>query len=191
MIKINRPNCPNPTALAINYKHVDNKNALTDASSGKCMYCESKLLHVSFGDVEHIKPKSRFPALEFEWNNLGFGCTKCNIAKGNKYDESTPYINPYTEDPEDHVIALGSLLKHKNGSERGELTIRDIELNRSGLIEKRQTRIDEIGIEIDRCSRTHNETLKKIALDALLEEAKQDKEYSLFVKTLFKIHNLS
>lgn len=190
MRKINRPSCPNPTALATNYKHADNKDALLKASNGKCMYCESKVLHISFGDVEHIMPKSKFPALEFEWTNLGFGCTKCNIAKGDKYDTTTPYIDPYSEDPEDHVIALGAILKHKNGSERGELTIKDIELNRDGLIEKRQAKLDEIGIAIDRCSRTTNTTLKNAAIDALLEEAKVDKEYSLFVKTLFNIHNL-
>lgn len=43
---------------------------------------------------------------------------------------------------------------------------------------------------IYRCSRTKNETLKKVALDALLEEANEDKEYSLFVKILFKLHSL-
>lgn len=190
MRKINRPACPNQTALATNYKHVDNKKALIDASHGKCMYCESKVLHIAFGDVEHIKPKSKFTALEFDWTNLGFGCTKCNIAKGDKYDTTTPYIDPYSENPDDYVIALGAVLKHKNGSERGELTIKDVELNRDGLIEKRQTKLNEIEIAIDRCSRTQNVTLKKIAFDSLLEEAKEDKEYSLFVKTLFKIHNI-
>lgn len=190
MRKINRPVCPNPRALTTNYKHADNKNALILASNGKCMYCESKVLHITFGDVEHIKPKQRFPTLEFEWTNLGFGCTRCNIAKGHKYDDTTPYIDPYSEDPEDHLIALGSVLKHKNGSERGKLTILDVELNRDGLIEKRQAKLEEIERTIDLCSKTQNASLKKNALEALLEEAEEDKEYSLFIKTLFKLHNL-
>ncbi|SRR6266404_419566 len=191
MRKINRPICPNPSALITNYKHVDNKNALIEASYGKCMYCESKVLHISYGDIEHIKPKSKFPTLEFTWTNLGFGCTRCNVAKGDKYDNATPYVDPYVEDPEDHLIALGAILKHKNGSDRGKLTIRDIELNRDGLIEKRLARLNEIEKTIDLCSKTLNITLKTDALKALLDEANLDKEYSLFVKTLFKIHGLT
>ena len=191
MRKITRPDCPNLDALSTNYKHPDNKTALINASYGKCMYCESKVLHVSYGDVEHIKPKSKFPTLEFEWTNLGFVCSKCNIAKGDKYEEATSYIDPYLEDPDDYIVAFGAFLRHKKGSERAELTIKDIDLNREGLIEKRQTRIKEIEIAIDRCHRTQNETLKKTALGALIEEAKEDKEYSLFIKTLFKIHNIS
>lgn len=190
MRKINRPDCPNPRALTTNYKHIDNKKALILASKGKCMYCESRVLHIDYGDIEHIKPKRRFPTLEFEWTNLGFGCRKCNIAKGDKYDELTPYIDPYVEEPEDHLIALGAVLKHKYGSERGKLTIRDVQLNRDGLIEKRQAKLDEIERTIDLCSKTQNINLRKDALEALLEEAKEDKEYSLFIKTLFKIHNL-
>lgn len=191
MRKINRPICPNPDALTTNYKHVDNKMAIVAASSGKCMYCESKILHITYGDIEHIKPKSEFPELEFEWSNLGLVCTKCNITKGKKYNPNTPYIDPYLEDPENHIVVWGSLLKHQNGSERGELTIVDIELNRPELVEKRRAKLKDIEIAIDRCYRTQNETLKKLALDALLEEAKEDKEYSLAVKSLFKVLNLS
>ena len=191
MRKINRPDCPNPTALATNYKHDDNKQALITASHGKCMYCESKVTHVYFGDVEHIKPKTKYPTLEFEWTNLGFVCAKCNNAKSDRFDEATPYVNPYEEEPKDHLIALGAMLMHKNGSERGELTTTDIELNRPDLVEKRQEKLNNIQKWIDAAMRTQNETLKKAAITELLNEADEDKEYSLFVVNFLKLHELA
>ncbi len=190
MRKISRPNCPNPSALLTNYKHPENKKALSDASFGKCMYCESKVNHVYFGDIEHIKPKNKYRQLEFEWTNLGFVCARCNNTKNDKYDDDTPYINPYDEEPNDHVIAIGALLKHKQGSERGELTIIDIYLNRPELLEKRQAKLQYIGKAIDACMRTSNDTLRRNGLAEILEESKEDKEFSLFVGSLLKLHNL-
>jgi 5-methylcytosine-specific restriction endonuclease McrA len=85
MIKLNRPQCPNQEALRTNYKHPDNKAALISASYDKCMYCESKVSHTYYGDIEHIRPKSRFPDLEFSWDNLGYVCARCNGYKSDKY----------------------------------------------------------------------------------------------------------
>jgi len=190
MRKINRPQCPNPTALTTNYKHPDNKSALVEASFDKCMYCEEKILSSQFGDVEHIKPKSKFPALEFNWDNLGVVCSKCNNAKSDNYDEKTPFINPYNDNPEDHIIATGTLLAQKKGSERGELTISTITLNRTELIEKRYEKIQKIEKTINACFRSNNETLKNNALEDLKKEANEDKEYSLCVKYLLKCHEI-
>jgi uncharacterized protein (TIGR02646 family) len=141
MRKIKRPSCPNPAALKKSYKNRDNRKALINAFSGKCMYCESNFAHISYGDVEHIKPKSKYPELKFQWDNLGISCTICNNNKSDKFSDNTPYINPYDEDPEDHVTAFGAVIYHKCGSERGELTIKDIELNRAGLVENRYARL--------------------------------------------------
>lgn len=190
MIKLNRPSCPNPTALVGNYKHLDNKLALQNASYDKCMYCESKVSHIYYGDVEHIKPKGIYPQLKFDWDNLGFVCAKCNGAKWNQYDEQTSYINPYQEDPADHVIAVGAFIKHKKGSERGEITIIDIDLNRVNLIEKRQARINEIEKAVDSCFRTSNEILKQNALSELKKEAEADKEYSMIINAFLKSHDI-
>lgn len=190
MRKINKPSCPNPSALMTNYKHPDNKSALVDASFGKCVYCESKVTHIYFGDIEHIKPKSKYPDLEYDWSNLGFICAICNNAKGDKYDESTPYLNPYEEDPCNFLIVFGTFLKHKQGNERAELTITDIALNRPDLLEKRFTRIGSIEKAIDACYKTQNETLRKYALSALKHEGDEDKEYSFFIKTFLESHGL-
>ncbi|ELB2838166.1 HNH endonuclease [Vibrio alginolyticus] len=186
MIRLFRPNCPNPAALAANnYKHPDNKAALKDASNDKCMYCECKISHIDFAHVEHIKPKAedKYPELMFVWENLGYACPKCNNSKSDKYHEDTPYINPYNEDPEQHLVAYGTYLFSKNGSERGDLTINDLNLNRPDLLEKRQVKIEELKRTIDACFRTSSQALRKAALAELQKEAEADKELSLFVKS--------
>lgn len=191
MIKLTRPQCPNQAVLdGGNYKHPDNKNALRAAGFEKCMYCESKISHTYYGDIEHIKPKSKFPELEFKWENLGFVCAICNGIKKDKFDDKTPLINPYEENPEDHVIVIGSFVKQKQGSERGELTIREIDLNRVPLIERRKERIDQIEKTINACFRTENESLKNNALAELKKDADSDKEYSLCIKYLLKAHQI-
>jgi uncharacterized protein (TIGR02646 family) len=73
------------------YADVTVKQALIAAQSGKCCFCESKVTHVSYGDVEHFRPKSAFRQsrsaaltnpgyywLAYEWENLLFGCELCN-----------------------------------------------------------------------------------------------------------------
>ena len=189
MIKLTRPPCPNQHALdAKNYKHPDNKKALAKASSYKCMYCESDIAHIDFGDVEHIKPKSvdQFPQLEYEWTNLGLACGKCNNNKSDKYFVTAPFIDPYAENPEDHLIALGAMIAQRNGSVRGEITIKEIGLNRPDLLEKRSERMQTILVALNAAHRTPVDMLKNAALSELEKEALPDKEYSLIVKALLK-----
>lgn len=47
-----------------------------------CSYCEMKL-DASLA-VEHVQPKSLYPALEREWNNFLLACTNCNSTKGSQ-----------------------------------------------------------------------------------------------------------
>lgn len=179
MIRLTRPACPNPVALKTNYRHPENKDALRSASSDKCMYCESKVSAVYFGDVEHIHPKRLFPELEFDWENHGFVCARCNNAKRDQWHHDTPYINPYDEDPGDHLAAVGALILHRGGSERGEVTCRDVDLNRSDLVEARQARIDALHTLIDKVNRTKDEELRKTLSKELEQEAGEDLPYTL------------
>lgn len=40
------------------YAHETVKQALLEAQHGKCAFCESKFAHISYGDVEHFRPKA-------------------------------------------------------------------------------------------------------------------------------------
>lgn len=70
----------------------------------KCCYCEAKLLHVGYGDVEHYRPKNGFRQdaasplekpgyywLAYTWNNLLFSCKRCNVGHKRNY---FPLANP-------------------------------------------------------------------------------------------------
>ncbi|MGC2238876.1 MAG: hypothetical protein WA584_22160 [Pyrinomonadaceae bacterium] len=67
------------------------KNALIKAQNDKCFICESKISHISYGDVEHFRPKggSRqsedeeltslgYYWLAYVWENLFLSCQLCN-----------------------------------------------------------------------------------------------------------------
>lgn len=192
MIRITRPVCPHPNSLqSNNYKHPTNKLALAGASHDKCMYCESKISHIGFAHVEHIKPKAnnKYPELEYEWDNLGYACPKCNNNKSDKYYKETPYIDPYSEDPKENIFASGALVFQRNGSERGEISIRDIGLNRAELIEKRMARISEIEKALNAAHRSVNQVLKDAAIIELEQEAMPDKEYSMCVNAFLQSNN--
>src|SRR4030095_3789537 len=77
-----------PPAILNSYRDPDLKRHLVRESHGKCIYCESKITHVYFGDVEHIKPKAVFPRERLRVANLALACAVCNNAKGNFWNES-------------------------------------------------------------------------------------------------------
>lgn len=186
MIRLNRPECPNPRALRTDYRHAANKDALRKACFDKCMYCESKISHTYYGDVEHIKPKDSFPELEFDWGNLGYACAKCNGSKSNKHDEELPFINPFEENPNEFIVAAGHFLFQKRGNPRAEMTIYEIGLNRPGLLERRMERMEAIANLVDKFERERNERLKSLIAQELKNAIADDQPYSLVARSLFE-----
>jgi len=186
MIKLNRKPCPNPVALKTDYKHPDNKAALNASSFGKCMYCESKVDHIDYGDVEHIKPKSLFPADKFNWDNLGFACTRCNRKhKHEKYH--VDFIDPFSTDPQPHFIAAGGLIFAEPSSVRGSVTHDFLDSNRLDLLEKRNSALKEFHRLITRYTGESDPTIKSAIRDQILAEISDDKEYSFVKRNLFHV----
>jgi hypothetical protein len=143
------------------------------------MYCETKVTPTYFGDVEHIRPVETFPQLKFTWANLGFVCAKCNNAKRAKWSEETPFINPFEEDPGTTLAAFGFFVSHRRGSERGEYTHREIDLNRVELVERRRERAELLRNLHDKAMRTVSLALRAAALAELERELAADREYSM------------
>lgn len=67
------------------------KNKLIKSQHGKCCFCESRITHISYGDVEHYRPKGGYQQdvddpiskpgyywLAYEWDNLFLACPLCN-----------------------------------------------------------------------------------------------------------------
>lgn len=62
---------------------------LAVAFSGLCAYCEE----LCPGQIDHFRPKSKFPALVYEWSNWVFSCHRCNQLKGDTWPAGG-YVDP-------------------------------------------------------------------------------------------------
>lgn len=90
-----------------NKKNVWNKayirEQLLQMSHGKCCYCEcfigsgKKEMH-----IDHYKPKSLYPDLVVEWENLLPSCPHCNKSKSFHDTENEPIINPTIDNPKNY-----------------------------------------------------------------------------------------
>ena len=90
------------------------------AQHGKCFLCESKITHISFGDVEHFRPKGgsrqttdekamKVPGyfwLAYAWQNLFLACQLCN----QRYKKN---LFPL-ENPDERAFSEAELEKKKN-----------------------------------------------------------------------------
>jgi uncharacterized protein (TIGR02646 family) len=76
-----------PESLLNSYREPELKAHLVAEAHGKCLYCESKVTHIYFGDIEHIKPKARFPHERLDRENLALACALCNHAKADFWEE--------------------------------------------------------------------------------------------------------
>ena len=68
---------------------IDFKPDLMRVFSHLCAYCEA----ACNGDVDHFRPKSRFPELVYEWSNWLISCRECDHAKGYKWP-ARGYVDP-------------------------------------------------------------------------------------------------
>ena len=123
------------------YRHPEIKAVLITETVGKCAYCESKLRHITYGDVEHIIPKSTDVTKTFEWKNLTLACDVCNTNKGSHFGSHEDLVDPYVVNPEDHFNFAGANILSKPGSGAGLATESTLKLNRIELIERRSDRL--------------------------------------------------
>lgn len=119
------------------YGHPKIKEALVLETHGKCAYCESKLRHITYGDIEHITPKVSDDSLRFQWTNLTLACDVCNTNKGAQIG----VIDPYLLDPDHELYFIGPLVLPKILSTTGAITEKLLKLNRMPLVERRTERI--------------------------------------------------
>lgn len=174
-----------PKSLATQYNQKDVKDALRKECFNKCMYCESKVEHISDLNIEHIKPKAKdkFPDLTFEFDNLGLACGLCNRNKSSTYDVAIPFINPYVDDPATHFYSCGAFIWGNHGDPRAKLTENEIELNRPDLVEARGERLKTIKALVESYHIELNITVKASIKKQILKEVERNSIYSFCCKT--------
>ncbi len=123
------------------------KGPLLKSSFGKCAYCECDLTEESkYMEVEHFEDKKNNPNKVVVWVNLLPSCKKCNGSKGTHDVVKEPIVNPYDDDPTDHLSLR--LFRMRGLTEKGENIIDVVGLNNSErLVLKRF----EIGNKISEC----------------------------------------
>lgn len=134
------------------YAATDVKRELFRAQHDKCCFCETKLAHAQFGDVEHYRPKRTYYWLAYEWHNLQLACEVCNrrhkrddfplgdperritshVLAAAVADERPIFVDPCAEDPSDYIVFRREWATDAGGSERGRATIAALGLKPRG-----------------------------------------------------------
>jgi len=171
--------------------------------NNKCAYCETKEYKP---EIEHYRPKSKYPLLAYEWSNLLPACHACNQSKSshfptlNKPDyrnikdakklnksEKPTILNPEIDKPEKHFsfnINTGEI-ETKNDSEKAIQTIKYCDLNSENLIYRRQKKVKNIKkiINLIHLYTLQGKILPESVIDNLISEIKNgasiNSEYSL------------
>lgn len=173
------------------YNHKDVRKSLKDMFNKKCAFCESYIPHIDYPQIEHFKPKAKYPELCFDWTNFLLSCPVCNNKsnKGDKFplaDEGGPLINPVDEDPNDFFrfeyddITKQFLLFPKN--DRADKMLEIIKLNREDLVEKRTGAMGDIIFTLELIF----EKKQKEIFDEFSDRFSVKSEYYAFIKTILE-----
>jgi len=172
---------PTPTEKS-RYRHADIKVALLEETCGKCAYCESKLRHVTYGDIEHISPKSLDVRKTFEWENLTLACDVCNTNKSDHFGNHEDLVDPYVLEPSDHLDFLGATVLSRPGSTPGLITESTLVLNRADLLERRRDRLSNLCKQLHLIVEVTDPNKKEVLRRDLRREMQDDKEYAAMAR---------
>ena len=169
------------------YNHADIKAALLAETHSKCAYCESKLRHVTYGDIEHVVPKADDPTRWFDWTNLTLACDVCNTNKAHAPDTGGAFIDPYALDPEDHFWQMGPIVYAKPGCDAAALTERLLKLNRADLVERRKKRQDYLMRMLEVVERCDDPQLKDLLWEEFGAESDAHNEYAALSRAIVDV----
>jgi uncharacterized protein (TIGR02646 family) len=118
------------------------KKPLLSSSYGKCAYCECSLTAESnYMEVEHFEDKKNNPDKVVLWENLLPSCKRCNGSKSTHDVLAKPIVNPYDEDPREHIALR--LYRLRGKTEKGNRTIDITNLNHSERLVMSRFKIGE------------------------------------------------
>lgn len=137
------------------------KEKLKEMCNGKCAYCESKIAPVTYGDIEHFRPKKAYNSnktdpleypgyywLAMDWNNLLLACDRCNrtykknlfplksgsdrqLRHDSNIQEDVLLIDPTVIDPRDYIKFMPDGTIQYKGEKDG---IGDVSIKTYGLV---------------------------------------------------------
>ena len=158
-----------------------------------CAYCtihENEWGGLRHFQVEHLRPKSRFPQLIADYENLLYACDVCNCYKGNDWPSDFPlvegvgYLDPCQHDYDEHFENEQTTGRTNGLSPPARYMVERLHLNRLHLIRVRQKRMREEELH-QRFLQQTDELLAMIA-DSL--EDKSLPEHVLMLLQAFQEH---
>lgn len=137
---------------AVWQKHQEVRESIATMSFGHCAYCQSSVSsnHAGKGEkekppgqIEHFKPKSRFPSQAYVVGNYFLACASCNVAKSDKWP-SCGYVRPDRGSPEKRFVFHedGTISAARRRDAQATSTITDLGLDRYWLNEHRKNAIE-------------------------------------------------
>lgn len=157
-------------------------NPLLLSSSNKCAYCECKLqIEDSYMQVEHFKDKASYPDNVVDWENLLPSCGRCNRKKWTLDVEEFPIVNPYVDEPKEHLCYESFRLYGKD--EKGKTTITQLFLNDDDrVVLPRFLACNEVNRQLSKLAlNLANIDDTKDSVSKLLLSCQADKAYSAFL----------
>ncbi|MFT8246372.1 HNH endonuclease [Roseomonas sp. BN140053] len=161
------------------YNNPEIKAALRLETHDKCAYCESCLTHITYGDIDHISPKSVKLEDTFRWSNLTLACDVCNTKKGKEID----IVDPYIDEPNDLFRFAGAIMFAKPNKGIAKRTLHRLDLNRTELMQRRVKRLNAIWSILHVIEIATDPLEKQAAIDELFEtETADSAEYAASVR---------
>src|SRR5439155_2465679 len=118
--------------------------------AGLCAYCEE----ICRGEIDHFRPKSRYPERVYEWSKWVLACHDCNNKKGEKWP-SSGFPDPCSTRHRCEKIfsfdtQTGEILPSRHlapaHERRARLIIRDCGLNEYHHLRKRLQWMDAVAL---------------------------------------------
>jgi 5-methylcytosine-specific restriction endonuclease McrA len=162
------------------------KRHLLAETHDKCAYCESKITHVDYGDIEHIVPKSVRPDLATTLTNLTVACGVCNTNKSDYHNEKAPLVDPHADECRCEIVFFGWDVARAFCGGSGQHTLRELELNREPLSKRREDHFNKLGEIISSWKKEADATLRYALLLTIWDYAACSAEYSSMALTVIE-----
>lgn len=171
--------------------------------SSTCPYCNENRLSIvdatppikkadlkkALLDVDHFKPKSKYPFLALSFYNLLPSCHVCNSNyKGNADFTHLTHVHPHVtafDDVYEFDVSPGVLLGRgaKEIYVRKKRGRRDGSLSSLGIVERYQAHIDEIEGIVNYFNKYNGDPNRQMFIDAILDNGKTPKRKADILKT--------
>lgn len=165
--------------------HAEIRESLETETNRKCCYCDSLIGAVAHEHIEHIKPRAHRPELVVNWENLTLACPKCNGYKGDYFSDTEPLLNPYTDDPQEHLSFLGATVTYRPGSEIGQRTVLKLRLYRTDLMLARSRRVEQVAQLVHQWAQADGLLAETLA-EIINEEASADAEHAATIQAYLR-----